>query len=89
MIGLSEHSTLFRSTKQIAALDKFFIEHSSKAHVLRSMKEGFRSRFEYPHPPPWGQVESFPPLLSIQGRQKLREAMKNQVLQGKMLGGPG
>ena len=89
MIGLSKHTALFRSTNQIAALDKFFIEHSSKAHVLKSMEEGFRSRFEYPHPPPWGHVQNYPALLSTQGRQKLREAMKTQVLQGKMLGGPG
>ena len=89
MVGLSELTTLFRSTKQIAALDKFFSEHASKAHVLRSMEEGFRSRFEYPHPTSWGHVENYPPLLSIQGRKKLREAMKNQVLQGKILGGPG
>lgn len=89
MVGLSEQTTLFRSTVQIEALDKFFIEHASKAHVLRSMEEGFRSQFEYPRPPPWGHVQNYPPLLSTHGQHKLREAMKIQVLQGKMIGGPG
>ena len=59
--------------------------------MLKALQRGFtfKSQFEYPHPPPWGHVENYPPLLSVPGRQKLREAMKKQVLQGKMIGGPG
>ena len=89
VIDLSEYTALFRSKDQIAALHRFFIEHSLKSQVLKSMQKGFKSRFEYPHPPPWGHVENYPPLLSVPGRQKLRETMRKQVLQGKMIGGPG
>ena len=89
VIDLSDYTALFRSPRQLAALDQFFIEHSSKSHVLKSMQHGFKSHFEYAHPPPWGHVENYPPLLSVRGRQKLRETMRKQVLQGKMIGGPG
>ena len=82
-------TNLFRSPTELASLREFFIEHRSKAQVLMSLKAGFKSHFEYPHPPPWGHVENYPPLLAPSGRQKLRQTMAVQVRQGKMIGGPG
>ena len=86
---LCKLTKLFRSPPQLKALKKFFIEHRSKSSVMRSLAVGFKSKFEYPHPPPWGHVENYPPLLSSCGRQRLREVMKAQVQLGKMIGGPG
>ena len=82
-------TNLFRSPSELTALREFFIEHHSKARVLESLKEGFKSHFEYPLPQPWGHVENYPPLLSPSGRQKLRDTMAVQVRQGKMIGVPG
>ena len=80
---------LFRSPAQLVALREFFVEHHSKERVLESLASGFLSKFEYRTPAPWGQVENYPPLLSDLGRNKLRSVMKEQVLGGKMIGGPG
>ena len=60
-----------------------------KDHVLECFETGFVSHFEYPVPEPWGHVENYEPLTSYQGRVALTNAMKSQVVQGKMIGGPG
>ena len=57
--------------------------------MLESLATGFQSQFEYPHPPPWGHVVNYPPLQSLSGSGRLREVFKKEVLQGRMLGGPG
>ena len=57
--------------------------------MLSSLKAGFKSHFEYPCPPPWGHVENYAPLLAPSGRQRLRNTIAVQVLQGKMIGRPG
>ena len=60
-----------------------------KDHVLECFETGFVSHFEYPVPEPWGHVENYEPLTSYQGRVALTNAMKSQLVQGKMIGGPG
>ena len=57
--------------------------------MLESLASGLLSKFEYRTPAPWGHVENYPPLLSELGRNQLRSVMKEQVLCGKMIGGPG
>ena len=73
----------------MARLEEFLVEHHTKENVLRSMSTGFRSEFEYRPPSPWGHVENYGPINTSIGSLKLRETMKDQVLQGKMIGGPG
>ena len=53
------------------------------------MATGFVSHFEYTPPAPWGTVTNYPPLNDAIGKSKFREAMKKQVLSGKMIGGEG
>ena len=89
VLELWKLSPVFRFPGLIKSLETFLIEHRSKSHVLESLATGFRSRFEYSPPPPWGQVANYSPLNSASGSQKLREAMRAQVIQGKMIGGPG
>ena len=60
-----------------------------REHVLECLKTGFVSHFDYPEPEPWGHVENYDPLRSLRGKATLTEAMKKQVLLGKMIGGPG
>ena len=60
-----------------------------KAHVLEEMATGFVSHFEYPPPEPWGTVCNYPPLTCPEGRAKFRSAMRQQVIEGKMIGGKG
>ena len=60
-----------------------------KEHVLAAFATGFVSHFEYPAPEPWGYVQNYPLLTAPQGKQRLRAAMKEQVLAGKMIGGRG
>ena len=80
---------LFRSPTQLQQLDKFFVEHRSNESVLKSLATGFRSEFEYPHPPAWGHVHNYLPLQSFTGSHRLREVFRKQVLEGRMIGGPG
>ena len=82
-------SELFRSPTEIRSLDSFYIADEMKAHVLECFKTGFVSHFEYPLPEPWGHVVNYEPLKSDTGKEILRRAMRKQVLQGKMIGGPG
>ena len=74
---------------ECAALDQFFIQSDTKAHVLESFEKGFASTFEYKPPAPWGYVNNYPPLLTAEGRKRFRDAMQVQVRTGKMIGGPG
>ena len=53
------------------------------------MATGFKSKFEYHPPAPWGHVENYGPVNNKEGSIKLRETLREQVLQGKMIGGPG
>ena len=80
---------LYRSPKQLQALYEFFVEDKVKSHVLAEMATGFVSHFEYPPPEPWGTVTNYPKLTSPDGKQIFRQAMKKQVLEGKMIGGEG
>ena len=74
-------TTLFRSPPQLKALKKFFIEHRSKASVLRSLAVGFKRKFEDLHSPPWGHVENYGSLKSQKGLEVLRRAMMKQVVE--------
>ena len=56
---------------------------------MECFAKGFVSHFEYAPPVPWGDVQNYMPLVAAVGRAKLREAMKIQILLGKMIGGPG
>ena len=65
------------------------VEDEMKDHVIQCCKTGFVSHFEYPEPEPWGHVQNYEPLTSRQGRLVFTKAMREQVLLGKMIGGPG
>ena len=80
---------LYRSPAQLQALENFFVKDDLKAHILAGMATGFVSHFEYPPPEPWGTVNNYPLLTTAEGRLKFRQAMKAQVLQGRMIGGEG
>ena len=60
-----------------------------KNHVLECFETGFVSHFEYRCPEPWGHVANYEPLRAEEERRVLTEAMKKQVVLGKMIGGPG
>ena len=60
-----------------------------KTHVLAGFATGFVAHFEYPLPKPQGSVENYPKLISPLGRKNFSFAMKEQILQGKMICGPG
>ena len=60
-----------------------------KEHILKCFKTGLISHFEYKEPAPWVHVKNYGPLTSAHGKKAMREAMKKQVLEGKMIGGPG
>ena len=57
--------------------------------MLEEMATGFVSHFEYPPPEPWGTVINYPALRSPEGILKFRDAMRKQVLEGRMIGGEG
>ena len=59
-----------------------------KSHVIECYKTGVVSHFEYPLPKPWGHVLNYEPLKSDNGKETLRRAMREQVLNRKMIGGP-
>ena len=67
----------------------YLVEDELKAHVLDCFETGFVSHFEYPLPSAWGHVENYDPLKSEEGQEILRRAMRKQVVEGKMIGGPG
>ena len=74
---------------QLQALEEFFVEDELKSHILAEMATGFVSHFEYPPPKPWGTVNNYPVLATPEGKVIFRQAMKKQVLEGKMIGGEG
>ena len=74
---------------ELAALDQFFIQSDTKAHVLESFEMGFASTFEYSPPVPWGHATNYPPLQTTERRKKFRDTMQVQVRAGKMIGSPG
>ena len=80
---------MFRSPGELRDLSSFLIEDSMKAHVLAGFATGFVAHFEYPLPKPWGSDKNYPPVDSERGRRNLTTAMKEQILEGKMIGGPG
>ena len=89
LTDLWKYNKLFRSPTEIARLRKYLVDHEMKEHVLKCFETGFVSHFEYPTPKPWGHVDNYDPLRSSSGKSALRAAMKKQVLQGKIIGGPG
>ena len=60
-----------------------------KKHVLKWFARGFVSHFEYPTPEPWGGVENYKPLCDSNGMAILRMRLREEVLAGRMIGGPG
>ena len=80
---------MFRSPGQLATLRGFLIADPMKEHVMKAFATGFVSHFEYPCPKAWGSVSNYPPLKTPNGREKFRQAMKEQVIAGKMIGGEG
>ena len=80
---------MFRSPQQLAALNRFLVADELKDHILQCFATGFISHFEYPPPDPWGSVSNYNPVRDAQGAQVLREKMKKEVCEGRMLGGPG
>ena len=60
-----------------------------KEHVMAGFATGFVSHFEYPPPNPWGHVQNYPCVSTMQGEAKLRAAMGEQIKAGKMIGGKG
>ena len=50
---------------------------------------GFISHFEYTEPVPWGHVDNYDPLRGSYGSVLLRSRMRDEVLAGRMIGGPG
>ena len=65
------------------------IPDKMKNHILAEFATGFVSHFEYDTPEAWGSVTNYSPLTSTVGGQKLRAAMRKQVLEGRMIGGIG
>ena len=80
---------LFRSPEEVAALRTYLVDDVLKEHILECFETGFVSHFEYRVPVPFGHVVNYEPLTSNSGREALTNAMKAQVVQGKMIGGPG
>ena len=80
---------LYRSPEELARLERFFVPDEMKNHILAEFATGFVSHFEYEIPEAWGSVTNYAPLTSAMGRQKFRAAMREQVLQGRMIGGIG
>ena len=80
---------MFRSPKQLALLDRYFVEDEVKNHVMKCLATGFISHFDYAPPEPWGHVENYQPVKGPVGQVVLRNAMKKEVEAGRMIGGPG
>ena len=87
--GLWRLSPLFRSPPQIAKLNEFLVPDTLKSHILECFTTGFISHFEYPPPTPWGHVENYALVKDPEGVRALRKKMKQEVLGGRMIGGPG
>ena len=44
------HTRLFRSPQEIAALQSYLVEHEMEEYTLDCFETGFVSHFEYPEP---------------------------------------
>ena len=71
------------------ALKEYLVKDETTSHVLECFSTGFVSHLEYHLTEPWGHVVNYDPLKTARGREVLRNAMREQVLCGKMIGGPG
>ena len=80
---------MFRSPVELAALKRYLLPDEMRDHVLSCFARGFISHFEYAAPEPWGHVDNYDPLRDGRGSELLRSRMKEEVLAGRMIGGPG
>ena len=60
-----------------------------KDHVMKCLATGFISHFEYEPPVPWGHADNRQLLRGPQGKAVLRDAMRKEVVAGRMIGGLG
>lgn len=77
----------FRSPRIIAAIDAFLCDHPQKAEVLRMLSTGLRGQWGPQMPPSGLPAANY--LGSVAARRKCRLRCKNEVLAGRMIGGPG
>ena len=80
---------MFRSPVELAALKRYLLPDEMRDHVLSCFARGFIRHFEYAAPEPWGHVDNYDPLRDSRGSELLRSRMKEEVLAGRMIGGPG
>ena len=77
----------FRSPKTITAIDAFLCENPQKAEVLCMLSTGLRAHWGPQMPPSGRPAANY--LGSVAARHKCRLRCKNEVLAGRMIGGPG
>ena len=77
----------FRSPTTIAAIDAFLCDHPLKAEVLRMLSSGLRGNWGPQMPPAGRPAANY--LGSVAANRKCRLRFKNEVLAGRMIGGPG
>ena len=77
----------FRSPETIAAIDAFLCANPLKTEVLRMLATGLRGHWG-PQMPPAGRPAANN-LGSVAANRKCRLRFKNEVLAGRMIGGPG
>ena len=77
----------FRSPGIIAAIDAFLCDNPQKTEVLRMLSKGLRGDWGPQMPPSGRPAANY--LGSMAARRKCRSRCKNEVLAGRMIGGPG
>ena len=77
----------FRTPITIVGNDAFLCEDPQKAEVLRMLSKGLRGVWGPQMPPSGRPAANY--LGSIAARRKCRSRCKNEVLAGRMIGGPG
>lgn len=77
----------FRSPSTIAAIDSFLCPHPQKAEVLSMLAAGLRGHWAPHLPRPNHFAANY--LGSAAARSQCRLRFKNEVIAGRMIGGPG
>ena len=68
-------------------MDAFLCDNPQKTEVLRMLSEGLRANWGPQMPPSGRHAANY--LGSFAARRKCRLRCKNEVLAGRMIGGPG
>ena len=77
----------YRPPELLKTINAFLLPHPSKPAVLRMLANGLQGNWDSHFPQPNLPARNY--LGSPAARQKCRNRFKNEVLAGRMIGGPG